>query len=154
MPSLSAFNVDEEGEVFQGSDCGNFVSADTLQTSNATSDEVAYSDDAFDEKVKALFSIPTDDVLCDVSRLTMDEGCTINVNQFMSFQPRLSYDVSESNIAEPATVCKDVNFDYSGTWDTSFIEPLPMSSIDVPLESDTHKPNLDDFQKFLGRLIK
>jgi hypothetical protein len=154
-PSLSAdgLDLDVEEEVFQGSDCGSFVSADTLQISNATCPEVSYSDDVFDEKVKAIFSMPTEDVPRNVSRLTIDGGCTMDVNQLMSFQPRLSNDVSESNIVESTKIHKDINYGYGGTWDTMFIEPLPMSSISI-LESDTHQTNLEDFQKFLGRLIK
>ena len=148
IPSLSADSIGIdiiEEEVFQASDCYSFVSACTLQDSNATSLEASFSDDVFDEKVKALFSVEDPLNLNVARRVTIDEGCRpIDV---MSLQPRVPNNVSESNTAELArtTTRKTIN------WDTLFIEPLSVSSINV-FETDTHT-DLDEFHTFLGRLI-
>ena len=106
-PSLSAdsfdMNVDVEEEVVQGSEYDSSVSADTIQVSNTTSPEVSRSDDAFDEKVKALFSTPIKEFPQRIERLVTLDGSsssTTQVDEAMSFQPRVSNDnQSEHNDA-------------------------------------------------------
>jgi hypothetical protein len=159
-PSLSTdsfdMNVDVEEEVLQGSVCDSSVSADTIQVSNTTSPEVSRSDDVFDEKVKALFSTPIKEIPQRIERLvTLDGSSTAQVNEAMSFQPRVSNDnQSEHNDA----LANSRNTVISGeTWDAMpiEIEPLPINCFNVlGSETQTKNANLDDFQKFLGRLIK
>jgi len=149
-------NVDVEEEVVQGSEYDSSVSADTIQVSNATSPEVSRSDDAFDEKVKALFSTPIKEFPQRIERLvTLDGSPTTQVNEAMSFQPRVSNDNQpEHNDA----LANSRNTVISGeTWDAMpiEIEPLPINCFNVlGSETQTKNANLDDFQKFLGRLIK
>ena len=141
--SLSADVVDTkvDEEAFQRSECGSSISADTIQVSNATSAEVSFSHDVFDEKVKALFSIE------DVPPIDDDGGY---LSKVMTFEPRVSDDESEESddIALTKT-CK--------TWDDMSIEiePLPINCFRaLGSETQTQNADLDDFQKFLGRLIK
>ncbi|KAK1739218.1 heat shock factor family protein [Skeletonema marinoi] len=159
-PSLSAdsFDMNVEEEVLQGSEYDSSVSADTIQVSNTTSPEVSRSDDAFDEKVKALFSTPIKEFPQRIERLVTLDGSsssTTQVDEAMSFQPRVSNDnQSEHNDA----LANSRNTVISGeTWDAMpiEIEPLPIDCFNVlGSETQTKNANLDDFQQFLGRLIK
>lgn len=104
------------------------LSADVLDTS--------FSYDAFDEKVKAMFSVQ------EIPPIDYDGGS--------SFQPRVSDDESEES--DGITFTETCN-----SWDgmSIEIEPLPINCFKVlGSETQTQNANLDDFQQFLGRLIK
>ena len=144
-PSLSTDSLDMnvQEDVLRGSECGSSVSADTIQVSNTTSPEVSRSDDVFDEKVKALFSIQ--EIPQRNERL-----------EALSFQPRVSND-NQSEHNDALTNSRNT-VSHGEAWDdmSSFeIEPLPINCYNVlGSETQTKNANLDDFQKFLGRLMK
>lgn len=150
--STDSLDMSVEEETLQGFECGSSVNDDTMQVSDGTSPEVSFRDDVFDEKVEALF--PIEECSQNLERRTTnnDGGCTKNVNKMMSFWPQVpnNDDHPESNTFKLVNNC-------GATWDAMLIEiePLPINCINVlGSESQTQNANLDDFQKFLGRLIK
>ena len=107
------------------------LSADVLDTS--------FSYDAFDEKVKAMFSVQ------DIPPINYDYDGGSSM-----FQSRVSDDESEES--DGITLTETCN-----SWDVMSIEiePLPINCFKVlGSETQTQNANLDDFQQFLGRLIK
>ncbi len=141
-------HVEEEEDVLQGSECGSSVIVDTVQVSNGTNPAVSFTSDVFDE-VEALF--PIQDFSQNVERLiTSDGGCTKTVDKMMPFRPQVSNsdDHQESNTFKLVNNCGDAML--------IEIEPLPIHCFNVlgSDESQTENADLDDFQKFLGRLIK
>lgn len=151
--STDSLDMHVEEEVLQGSECGSLVTVDTVQVSNGTNHEVCFSYDVFDE-VEALF--PNQEFSQNVERLiTNDEGCTKTVNKIkmMPFRPQ----VSNSDDHQESDPFKLVNH-CGATWDAMLIEiePLPINCFNVlgSDESQIENADLDDFQKFLGRLIK
>ena len=107
------------------------LSADVLDTS--------FNLDAFDEKVKAMFSVQ------DIPPINYDYDGGSSM-----FQSRVSDDESEE--PDGITLTETCN-----SWDVMSIEiePLPINCFKVlGSETQTQNANLDDFQQFLGRLIK
>lgn len=138
--------VDEEALhlQLQDSECSSSgsVRADTIQVSNATSPEVSFSHDAFDAKVNALFSME------DIPPI--DDGGYLS--KVMTFQPRPRVFDDESGESDDISLTNTFK-----TWDDMSIEiePLPINCFKVlGSETQTQNADLDDFQKFLGRLIK